>query len=65
MITYTMVCTCDGCNARLAQSEPSASKIDSARHAIDKHLKSVGAISQKVMSRPTKHFCKDCADGKK
>lgn len=62
-IRYTMTCVCDGCGVEMAKSEPRASGIDSARWAINRRLKEIGAMTRELYRRPTRHYCKICADG--
>lgn len=62
-IKYSMTCVCDGCGAVLCVAEPKASSIDSARWDMNDHLKKIGAMTRELYRRPTRHYCKPCADG--
>lgn len=57
-----MICRCDGCGVELACAEPTASGVNEARWAINRHLEKTGGMRQEVYSRPTRHYCAECAD---
>lgn len=66
MTQYTIRIMCDGCGRQIEQAGTNSyERLKTIRWDWQRHWHGKGILVREMFRRPTKHFCKACADGPK